>query len=155
MRSRCSGAEDVQNLPDRARRGVSPVPSEVVLIALVVAAGVIVYVFVSGLAGNLTKSGSQPLTQELSLDAYVFHPTGPLTMYLRNVGNTTVTIQAVYFNGQPVPDPGCLATVQPTATIQCSFTPNPMPQAGSSVMVKVVTAAGGVFDYRVMVGSES
>ena len=82
------------------------------LIALVVAAGVVVYFFVSGLSGNLSKTGTGAVTTELSLDAYNFPAAGPLTFTLRNVGNTSTTVEAVYFNGNPVASPGCSGTAR-------------------------------------------
>ena len=140
---------------DGRRHGVSPVPAELLLLALVVAGGVVVYIFVSGLAGNLAHGGTQPVTQELSLDAYAFPSTGPLVFTLRYVGVTSVSIQSVYFNGNPVASPGCLGTVAPGATVQCSFTPAPMPAQGMSVLVKVVSAGGGGSQVKVVDGGTS
>ena len=113
------------------------------------------YVFVSGLSGSLTKSGSSAATQMLSLDSYVFPDPGPLTFTLRNVGNTTVSIETVYFNGSPVPSPGCVGDLAPRTTVQCSFTPSPLPGIGASEPVKVITQGGGIYQFNVYVGGVS
>ena len=81
------------------RRAVSPIIATLLLIAITVAAGVIVYVFVTGLSGNLTKSGGNQVTEQISLDSYNFQSTNYLTMYLRNTGTSPVEVSAVYFNG--------------------------------------------------------
>ena len=85
------------------RRAVSPIVATLLLIAISVAAGVIVYVFTTGLAGTLTNSHVNQLTEQISLDAYNFQtsPSNFLTMYLRNTGTGAVTVNAVYFNGSP------------------------------------------------------
>ena len=86
------------------RRAVSPIVATLLLIAISVAAGVIVYVFTTGLAGTLTNSHVNQLTEQMSLDAYNFQtsPANFLTMYLRNTGTGAVTVNAIYFNGSPV-----------------------------------------------------
>ena len=85
------------------RRAVSPIVATLLLIAISVAAGVIVYVFTTGLAGTLTNSHVNQLTEQISLDAYNFQTSPPnfLTMYLRNTGTGAVTVNAIYFNGSP------------------------------------------------------
>ena len=85
------------------RRAVSPIVATLLLIAISVAAGVIVYVFTTGLAGTLTNSHVNQLTEQISLDAYNFQTSPPnfLTMYLRNTGTGAVKVNAVYFNGSP------------------------------------------------------
>ncbi|MDG6956872.1 MAG: type IV pilin, partial [Nitrososphaerota archaeon] len=74
------------------RRAVSPIIATLLLIAITVAAGVIVYVFVTGLSGNLTKSGGNQVTEQISLDSYNFQSPTFLTMYLRNTGTSAQTI---------------------------------------------------------------
>lgn len=85
------------------RKAVSPIIATLLLIAITVAAGIIVYVFVTGLAGNLTKSGGNQVTEQVSLDSYTFQTSPPnfLTMYLRNTGTSSIVVSSVYFNGAP------------------------------------------------------
>jgi flagellin-like protein len=93
------------------RRGVSPIIATLLLIAIAVAAGIIVYVFVNGLAGNLTQGGGQQTTERLQMQSYnfVISPGSGATtcgcsgqileLFLLNSGSSTTTISAVYFDG--------------------------------------------------------
>lgn len=96
---------------------VSPIIATLLLIAITVAAGVIVYVYVSGITGSLTNGGGgQQTGQQLELTAYSFTPitastgcggngslTGPcLTITIKDAGGSAVTIDTIYFNGLPL-----------------------------------------------------
>ena len=166
------------------RKGVSPIIATLLLIAITVAAGVIVYVFVTGLSGTLTKSGGNQVTEQISLDSYNFQSTNFLTMYLRNTGTGSVTVSAVYFNGaaaQFFGSCGTLTTASTSETVVISsgsttilaaptsttaaeaaqqtcqlnvFDMGPV-SAGTSYQVKVVTSDGGLFPFNVVAGSSS
>lgn len=96
------------------RSGVSVIIATLLLIAISVAAGIIVYVFVNGLAGSLTGSGGQQVTQQLQLQTYSDLPAstaGGFTSYgtigngqlldafIKNTGSSSIVISAVYFDG--------------------------------------------------------
>ncbi|MDG6988578.1 MAG: type IV pilin [Nitrososphaerota archaeon] len=83
------------------KKAVSPIIATLLLIAITVAAGVIVYVFVTGLSGNLTKQGGNQLTEQVTVESYDFQSTNFLTVYLSNTGTSAVTLSSVYFNGAP------------------------------------------------------
>lgn len=91
----------------RTRKGVSPIIATLLLIAIAVAAGIVVYVFVNGLAGNLTAGGGQQTTERLQMSSYNFqvNPTSCLCssqilqVFLQNSGSSSTTISAVYFDG--------------------------------------------------------
>jgi flagellin-like protein len=96
------------------RKAVSPIISTLLLIAIAVAAGIIVYVFVGGLGSSLTKSGGSQVTELWSLDAYNYvlgtaanscgTQTAPcLQVYFRNTGSAPSTIGSVFFDGVTVP----------------------------------------------------
>lgn len=99
------------------RKGVSVIIATLLLIAITVAAGIIVYVFVNGLAGNLTSGGGQQTTERLQMQGYNFN-LGALgtcacslqvvQLFLINSGSSSTTISAVYFDGVLIP-------AQPTA----------------------------------------
>ncbi len=83
------------------------VVATLLLIAISVAAGVIVYVFIGGLAGNLTQNGGQPVTEKLIIQSYTF-AISPGTcgcsqqiveIFLLNPGPALTKISAVYFDG--------------------------------------------------------
>ena len=152
------------------RKGVSPIIATLLLIAIAVAAGIIVYVFVNGLAGNLTKSGGNQVTEQISLQSYNFqNPSASpsaLTVYLGNTGTGSVEISTIYLDGSPltassVPyslTPGsCLSTTLFVGA-SCSFTAGlssgqqPF-TSGTSHSVKIITSDGGIFEYNVIAGS--
>jgi flagellin-like protein len=96
------------------RKAVSPIIATLLLIAIAVAAGIIVYVFVNGLAGNLTAGGGQQTTERLQMQSYNFaiNPFTPgfsaitcgcstwlVQIYMLNSGTSSTTISAVYYNG--------------------------------------------------------
>lgn len=93
------------------RRGVSVIIATLLLIAIAVAAGIIVYVFVNSLAGGLTQGGGQQTTERLQMQSYnfVINPGSGATVcgcsgqileiFLLNSGTSTTTISAVYFDG--------------------------------------------------------
>jgi len=93
------------------RQGVSVIIATLLLIAIAVAAGIVVYVFVNGLAGSLTSGGGQQTTERLQMQSYnfVINPgSGAIVcgcsgwlvqLYLLNSGSGSTTISAVYYNG--------------------------------------------------------
>ena len=89
------------------KRGVSVVVATLLMIAITVSAGIIVYVFVGGLAGNLTRSGGQSVTERLSIQSFNFAISPGtcdcaqevLEMYLLNPGPASTVIASVYFDG--------------------------------------------------------
>ncbi len=89
------------------RPGVSVIVATLLLIAISVAAAIIVYVFVGGLAGNLTQNGGQPVTEKLTIQSYNFALSPGacgcaqyvLQIFLFNPGPAITKISAVYFDG--------------------------------------------------------
>jgi flagellin-like protein len=153
----------LMNIP--RRKAVSPIIATLLLIAITVAAGIIVYVFVNGLAGNFTKSGGNQLTEQITETAYTFGLTTPnnLVVYLQNTGSGSVTLHNFYLNGAAASDtftggsgPSC-QSLTPTyqipvgTTCYISFTVS-SPTAGASYSLKVVTVDGGTFTFNVIAG---
>ncbi len=159
----------------RKRPGIDPIIATLLLIAIAVGAGIIVYVFVTGLAGNLTGSGGQQVTEQVSMDAYVYSPiSSGVAVYVRNTGTATITIDnnALFFDGLVATDsaavfPGtkCSALATPwqmSVGTVCyfSFTTSPPPAsnnanaatAGTSHTIKVVSKSGGTFVFSVLAG---
>jgi flagellin-like protein len=89
------------------RRGVSPIIATLLLIAIAVAAGIVVYVFVNGFAGNLTTGGGQQTTERLQMQSYNFQLSPQtcacvgqiLQVFVVNSGSASTTISAVYLDG--------------------------------------------------------
>lgn len=90
-----------------SRRAVSVIVATLILVAISVTAGIIVYVFVGGLAGSLTQNGGQPVTEKLQIQSYTFELSPGacacsqqvLEMFFLNPGPAVTKVSAVYFDG--------------------------------------------------------
>jgi hypothetical protein len=143
------------------------------LVAIAVAAAIIVYVFVTSFAGTLTGGGGSQVTEQLSLDAYVYSPvSNGVAVYVRNTGTSTVTIDssAMFYDGLAATDThtsfsgtSCFSlspSYQVSVGTVCyfSFTTTPLNNAanaataGTSHSIKIVTKTGGTFIYTVIAG---
>src|SRR5580700_6394035 len=112
--------------PRKRSVGVSPIIATLLLIAITVSAGVIVYVFVSGVGNGLTQGGGQQTAQQIELTAYAFTPltgtsltcdgnstvtTAPcLIVSIKNVGGSSIALDSVLFDGVSLTPAGTLAT---------------------------------------------
>jgi len=105
--------------------GVSPIIATLLLIAITVSAGIIAYVFVSGLGNGLTQGGGTQTSEQIELTAYAFTPLtgGPITcngnttvtapcitITVKDAGGSSVTIDSVYFDGLSLTAKGTVAT---------------------------------------------
>jgi flagellin-like protein len=110
-----------------ARRAVSPIIATLLLIAIAVAAGIIVYVFTSSISGNLTQAGGQQVSDQVSMDAYTFIVSGAgtctggvanpcLQLVIRNIGSSTVTISQTYVDGNLCQTGGAFCVANPVVT---------------------------------------
>jgi flagellin-like protein len=96
------------------KRAVSPIIASLLLIAIAVAAGIIVYVYVNSLAGNLTGSGGAQESQQIQLQAYSYTASGAsssgtgkiIDVYLTNVGSSSITIGNIYVDGNQLTEWG-------------------------------------------------
>ena len=92
------------------RKGVSVVIATLLMIAITVAAGIVAYVFVTGLVGSLSQSGGTQVTELLQLQAYNFQispgtcacPRQIAQLFLLNSGAASTAISAVYYDGNPL-----------------------------------------------------
>jgi FlaG/FlaF family flagellin (archaellin) len=155
------------------RRGIDPIIATLLLIAISVAAGIIVYVFVTGLSGSLTGTGGQQVTEQVSMDAYIYSPiSSGVAVYVRNVGTATTTLDsgAMFFDGLTATDThtgfagtSCFAlatSYQMSVGTVCyfSFTTTPLNNAanaataGTSHAIKVISKTGGTFVFSVIAG---
>ena len=155
-----------------ARKAVDPIIASLLLIAIAVAAGIIVYVYVNSLAGNLTGGGGAQVSEQLSLDSYNYKttPSSP-SLTVRDTGGSSVTIDQVYFDGIVCTTAGASTTNQcgglsigapgptlsTTQTSTVSFTAYQVGTtspftAGTSHTVKILTADGGTFTFSIIAG---
>ena len=143
---------------------VSEVVGALLMIALAVTAGVVVYVYASGLMGSLQGAKvHQPYMEKITMDYYqwamVSPANGTLTFILRNTGSLQIALADFFIAGKPVTAsfpgcssglnvnaPGCQVTLTYTGL---SFT------LGVAYNVRVVTTDGAIFDYSCIAGTTS
>jgi len=84
------------------KKGISTILAALLLVVIAIAAGIIVYSWATGLLGGLM--GEAPSVGEImTMDAYGWDSgSGNCTLYLRNSGDVTITIDAVYSEGIPL-----------------------------------------------------
>jgi len=119
----------------RMKKGVSPVIAVLLMIAITVAIGILVYVWVSGLAGSMTSGGGTQVAEQLELIAYDFHDTNTLILYVKNTGGIAVTIDRIYFGTS-----GGTFTVTTSFTTSGDFTDSTLNPGGVGSITKTLTA---------------
>ena len=145
-------------------RGISTIIAALLLIAIAIAAGVLLYVFSMGLIGSLQGSGGQQTKDQLIMEAYQWGGTySSLTLNLRNTGSSTVNIGAATYYVGGISETGSCATFSSgssatalvpggtcvdTVTIA---TPGSF-SGGVAYVLKIGLADGGVMSYSVIAG---
>jgi flagellin-like protein len=150
-------------------RGISTIIAALLLIAIAIAAGVLLYVFSIGLIGSLQGSGGQQTKDQVIMEAYSWPIGGTLTLNLRNTGSTSLDLTKVdfYVGGvaMATPTPTMNAN-NPTGCTQSAFGPgcgasdaltiaNLTPSNGVAYVVKLGLNDGGVMSYSAVYGSSS
>jgi len=148
-------------------RGISTIIAALLLIAIAIAAGVLLYVFSMGLIGSLQGTGGQQTKDQLIMEAYQWPSAfGTLTLNLRNTGSTNINIGAatVYVGGTAeavtsswcgtfstgssatslIPGGTCVGTVPITNSGSVS--------AGVAYVLKIGLPDGGIMSYSVVAG---
>jgi len=140
-------------------RGISTIIAALLLIAIAIAAGVLLYVFSIGLIGSLQGSGGQQVKDQLIMEAYKWSGTS-LVLNLRNTGSTTINLATATFyvnatqaTGTPlptlVPSGFAAVTVTTSGTGFGTFT------SGAAYVVKIGLSDGGIFSYSAIYGTAS
>jgi len=139
------------------KRAISPIVATILLILISIAAGVILWLWMSGFIAQ-TPTAQPALAERIRIEAVqVDKNSNQIKIYVRNLGNSNVTISSVYtldvggavieyfesgseylkINLDPIP-PNRVATV----TVTVSVNSLPLYKSGYSYMVKVVTSNG-------------
>ena len=104
------------------KKGVSTFIAVLLLMALAVAAGVVIYSYTMGYLGGM---GGSSLPGTLSLDTSVcLESTGNMTAYVRNIGKGSVSFDSAYVDG-----------------VNSTFTVSPDPLQPEEVATVIVTYA--------------
>jgi flagellin-like protein len=143
-------------------RGISTIIAALLLIAIAIAAGVLLYVFSMGLMGSLQGSGGQQVKDQVILEAYQWASTTPLILNLRNTGASTHDLtKATYYVGgvQMAPPTHTGTTCTPTAFspgMACTATvtiAGLTPTIGVAYVIKIGLADGGIMSYSAVFGT--
>lgn len=137
----------------KERRGVSPVIAVLLMIAIAISIGVLVYVWISGLAGSLTNTGGTQVADRLELVAYQFSGSN-LILYIRNAGNNKVTVDEIYVLGESIMDStsDVGVPINPGETQQIQVSLNGDYQDGQAYTVRVVASSGSIFSWTLIYG---
>jgi flagellin-like protein len=135
------------------RKAVSPVIATLLMIAIAVASGTLVYVWSMGIVGTLQSSGGQQTKQQLMMEAYKAVGTS-WTFNLRNPGSATLTVAAVYINGTTCTFQPTSPTIAPATSQQLTVNVSGLSglTMGVGYPVKIVTVDGAVFTFTVIYG---
>jgi hypothetical protein len=149
------------------RQAVSEVVGALLMIALAITGGIVVYVYSSGLLGSLQGSKvEQPYLEKITLDYYQWKigssANGTVTLELRNTGSAQITLADFFIAGNPVTPcfgTGCssapnLNVNAPAMTVTLVYTGLGFTQ-GISYNVRVVTETGAAFDFACIAGATS
>jgi flagellin-like protein len=89
----------VRNPVELHRKGISPIIATVILVLIAVAAGVMLWLWVSGFTSAMPAE-QQALNERIRIDAVKVKDGGGgnkiVTIYVRNIGKTDVAIGAAY-----------------------------------------------------------
>jgi len=149
-------------------RGISTIIAALLLIAIAIAAGVLLYVFSIGLIGSLQGSGGQQVKDQVIMEAYNWQGS-TLVLNLRNTGSTTVNLALAdwYLGGVQQTTPGsaspacgatpsgnAYATMLPQGACGVTLTPTPSGSytSGIAYVVKLSLADGGVMSFSAVDG---
>ena len=145
------------------RKGISPIFATLILIAIAVIAGVVVYMFTSGTLATMTgqtSAAQEKITvQGASIDAngntvvYIQQTAGPTasinSLIIKDSSGSTLGVVAVTtpaISPSPSPTTGTAIATGTLYTVTVTTpTTTPAVTAGTSYTVTVTTAAGGSF----------
>jgi len=81
----------------KSAKAISPIIATLMLMLLAVAAGVIVYAYVTGWIGGATQTSGAPKGQ-LQIDS-ISASTTDIKIYIRNLGGEIANVDAIYIEG--------------------------------------------------------
>jgi hypothetical protein len=151
----------------RNKRGVSEVIGALAMIALAVTAGIIVYVYASGIMGPLQGSkAQQPYLEQVALNFYTWQmksqTSGNVTLMLRNTGSVQVQLADFFIAGNSMPPAsvtyhcggGSTINVNSACSISLNYSGLSFTQ-GDSYNVRSVTNDGAIFDFLCVAGNSA
>ena len=143
-------------------RAVAEVVGALLMIALAVTGGVLVYVYSSGLMGSLHGVRvQQPYAEHISLDYYAWILANrTVTLKLRNTGSAQVTLEDFFIAGNRITNssfvgcPNGVVKVNSPCSVKLFYSGLQFTQ-GISYNVRAVTNDGAIFDFACLAGTTS
>jgi len=111
------------------KKAISPVIATVIIVAVTIAIAIAVALWMSGLVGSFTATENLQI-----ISAYAEQQQGggwKITLEVKNVGTTDVTIDKIFINGKPISSDSGI-TVEPDIT----SSPRPV-KAGDSTTITI------------------
>jgi len=147
-------------------RGISTIIAALLLIAIAIAAGVLLYVFSIGLIGSLQGSGGQQTKDQVIMEAYQWPPGTALTLNLRNTGATTLDMSKATLYVGGVSQTYVAMTGLSAGCNAAAFAPGcsgvePLtigsltPTSGVAYVIKIGLVDGGVMSYSAVYGQSA
>ena len=130
------------------KKAVSPVIATLLLILIAVAAAILVYVWVTGYASSMTKTGTPELEEKIKVEAVNYvNSTKKVTVYFRNIGSVKAVVDSVYVirardNAILTSATGISVSLTPGQVSSYEVTLTDYLEQGQTYIVKVVTKNG-------------
>ncbi len=132
------------------KKGVSPVIATLLLIIIAVAAAILTYLWITGYLGTVQQQGgTEGLQERIRIEA-VSYSGGTLTIYVRNIGDVSTTVDAAYIidhTGTVVKSNTGLSTSLNAGASGTVTIGSVTLSDGETYVVKVVTTTGVEADY--------
>lgn len=133
----------------RSKKGISPIFASLILIAIAVIAGIVVYMFTSGTIGTLTGGGSAA-QEKAAVQGVSVETDGSLTIYASCVEGGPITITGAIvkdMTGSTVDAPACTGSLPDTGALAPLTTAivSPALTPGEQYTVTLTSSNGGAF----------
>lgn len=134
----------------RSRVAASPVIATLLILAVVISSSILTYVWSLGLMANLMGGGGSQTKEQLIMESYDWTTPNPKVV-MRNVGVSSVVISRAYVAAQVVSelDGLVLEPGKSSQAVSLGFTGS----LGTSYVLKVISATGGIFVFVMIAGS--
>ena len=129
------------------RKGISPIFATLILIAIAVIAGVVVYMFTSGTLATMTGNTSAA-QEKITVQGASISKAGAVTVYLEQTGGPAATVNSIIIKDSAGTTVGIV-----TALGLGAATPAPSPAALTALTSGTLTTISGSCPSSINVGS--
>ncbi len=133
----------------RLSKGVSPIIATIILIIISVAAGALLWMWVSGYITSSQMPSQSVWHERIKIDAVNVVSKNALNIYVRNLGGATVNIVSAYIldtNGIAIEsisiEPGVVIEPYKVKEVRLKVSNSSLYKPGYTYIVKVVTSSG-------------